>query len=204
MIKFNESTTKYRNLNRMSNSNYLTNQVLIAMPNLADPTFSGTVIYVCDHNEEGAMGIILNRPMAICLGDILEQMSIKSELSHVASSPILAGGPVSKEQGFILHHYDTFTWQSTLKMSDTLALTTSKDILQSIAEGNGPPNHLVSLGYSGWTAGQLEKEIMQNSWLSVPADDSIIFKQPFGKRYQAAIAKLGINLSHLSWQTGHC
>ncbi len=184
--------------------NFLTNQFLIAMPSMEDHNFEGTVTYICEHNEDGAMGIIINRPMQLSLGDILEQMSIHSKLPEISNLPIFNGGPVSQEQGFILHKLSDTKWQSTLPTSSTLALTTSKDILQDIAVGNGPSQHIVSLGYAGWEAGQLEKEIQSNHWLNVPADDAIIFEQPSQNRYQAAVAKLGFDLTLLSREAGHC
>jgi putative transcriptional regulator len=183
-------------------SSNLTNQFLIAMPSLADPNFSHTVAYVCAHNEDGAMGIVINRPLDMALGEVLRQMELESEIDEVESMPVYHGGPVQTDRGFILHHSDT-EWQSSIRISNNIGIATSRDILQSIAAGKGPKDSLVALGYAGWGAGQLEEEIKDNAWLSGPADLSIIFNTPSEKRWNAAAALLGVDLDKLSHHVGH-
>ena len=183
-------------------SSNLTNQFLIAMPSLADPNFSHTVTYVCAHNEDGAMGIVINRPLDMALGEVLRQMELESESDKVESMPVYHGGPVQTDRGFILHHSDT-DWQSSIRISDSIGIATSRDILQSIAAGKGPSESLVALGYAGWGAGQLEEEIKENAWLSGPADLNVIFNTPSEKRWSAAAALLGVELDKLSHHIGH-
>lgn len=180
----------------------LTNQFLIAMPGMADPFFARTVTYLCQHSEEGALGIIVNRPSELTLSDIMEQMEIEILDASIAKIPVYFGGPVQPERGFILHDSSSH-WGSTLKVSDTISLTTSRDILEAIGQGEGPANILVALGYAGWGKGQLEKEIVENSWLNAPADQSILFKKPAARRWKAAAELMGINISLLTAQAGH-
>ena len=183
-------------------SSNLTNQFLIAMPSLADPNFSHTVTYICAHNEDGAMGIVINRPLDLALGEVLRQMNMASESEEVDAIPVYHGGPVQTDRGFILHHSDT-EWQSSIRITEGMGIATSRDILQAIAEGKGPKDSLVALGYAGWGAGQLEDEIKDNAWLSGPADMDIIFKTPSDKRWNAAAALLGVDLDTLSNNVGH-
>jgi putative transcriptional regulator len=180
----------------------LTNHFLIAMPGLADPFFARTVTYLCQHNEDGALGIIVNRPSELTLGDIMEQMEIDVREEAVGQIPVYFGGPVQPERGFILHE-PTRIWNSTLKVSDSISLTTSRDILEAISEGKGPRNILVALGYAGWGKGQLEQEIVQNSWLNAPAEQSILFSQPAANRWKAAAELMGVDISLLTAQAGH-
>ncbi len=188
----------------MNNSmNSLANQFLIAMPNLDDPIFYRTVTYICEHTEKGAMGIIINRPMHILLGDIFQQMAIESDDPLLNQQPIFAGGPVGPEQGFILHEPSATAWQSTFQTSKEVAVTTSKDILIDMAAGKGPQKSFISLGYAGWEAGQLEEELKQNCWINMPADAKILFEKPIEERWNAAVATIGIDLSHLSNDIGH-
>ena len=186
----------------MSESANLTNHFLIAMPGLEDPNFSRTVTYVCEHNERGAMGIIVNRPMGLDMGDVLEQMEIEDAPEEVRKRPIYVGGPVQTERGFVLHSGSQL-WDSTLQITHEISVTTSRDILEAIAAGRGPRNSLVALGYAGWGEGQLETEITANSWLSGPADPRIIFELPPEQRWQAAAMLLGVDLNLLSAETGH-
>lgn len=181
----------------------LTNQFLIAMPGMADPFFARTVTYLCQHSEEGALGIIVNRPSELTLSDIMEQMGIDILDADIAQIPVYFGGPVQPERGFILHESGGREWGSTLKVSDAISLTTSRDILEAIGQGEGPQNILVALGYAGWGKGQLEKEIVENSWLNAPADQSILFKKPAARRWKAAAELMGINISLLTAQAGH-
>lgn len=186
----------------MNSSTDLTNQFLIAMPSLQDINFSQTVTYICEHNEEGAMGIVVNRPTSLYLHDILEQLEISDINLGAREESIYIGGPVQTERGFVLHHDDS-SWDSTLKVTPELSVTTSRDILESIAAGRGPDNHLVALGYAGWDSGQLQEEISANSWLNGPADTQIIFSTPPELRWKAAAQLLGVNMDLISGDAGH-
>lgn len=180
----------------------LTNHFLIAMPSLQDPNFYHTVTYICEHNDQGAMGIVINRPLEIQLGEVFEQMEI--EISYPASRqiPIFLGGPVQGDRGFVLHQPAT-AWNSTLEVTDQIGVTTSRDILEAIADARGPRNSLIALGYAGWGAGQLESEMAANAWLNGPADPGLIFETPVEQRWQAAAGLLGVDLNLLSIETGH-
>ena len=184
------------------NSVHLTNQYLIAMPQMADPNFYHTATYMCEHNDEGAMGLIINRPLDISLADVLNQIDIEVTDPLLANTPIYYGGPVQEERGFVLHKPVT-TWESTIIISDQLAITTSKDILIKIAEGNGPKQFLITLGYAGWSAGQIEKELADNTWLNGAADASIMFDTPIEDRWSQAAKDMGIDLNLLSGDAGH-
>lgn len=186
----------------MDDPSYLGNQLLIAMPSLADPNFAQTVTLVCEHSEHGALGIILNRPLDMRLGEILDQLSLPSQDPMVAAIPVLRGGPVQPDRGFVLHRPTGRAWDSTLAVSDTLHVTTSRDILESMARGDGPEEASMALGYAGWDAGQLEEEVRQNSWLTAPCDDSIVFSLPFEQRWNAAARLLGVDLSRISHLSG--
>lgn len=181
---------------------YLNNHFLIAMPQLEDPNFYHSVTYICEHNEDGAMGIVVNRPLDVELGDVLSHMDIKELNQDKIHDTIYLGGPVQPERGFVLHE-PLGQWDSMLAVTDSLGVTTSRDILMAINEGKGPDRALVALGYAGWGAGQLEQELADNAWLSVPADSAIIFDTPVDQRWQAAAAKLGIDLNNLSEDVGH-
>jgi putative transcriptional regulator len=180
----------------------LTNQFLIAMPTMADPNFSRTVTYVCAHNDDGAMGIVINRPMEIELGEVFAQMNIEGCDDAASSQPIYQGGPVHRDRGFIIH-YPAAEWDSTIRVTDELAVSTSRDILEAISNGEGPEESLVALGYAGWGAGQLEDEMGQNAWLSGPATLEIIFHTPPERRWERAAAAMGVDLGTLSNDIGH-
>ncbi len=180
----------------------LTNHFLIAMPNLCDPNFFHTVTYICMHNEEGAMGIVINRPMDVDLGDVLEHMEIEADDPRANRLPIFEGGPVQRERGFVIHQ-PAGQWDAMLTISEDLGITTSRDILNAIANGRGPNKVLIALGYAGWGAGQLEQEMAENAWLSTPADQHIIFNTPPEQRWQAAASRLGVDLTLLSSDAGH-
>ncbi|MFQ5469268.1 MAG: YqgE/AlgH family protein [Gammaproteobacteria bacterium] len=180
----------------------LTNQFLIAMPSLEDPNFFHSVTYICEHNHEGAMGIVINRPLDIELGEVFEQMDIDSEDPDINESPIYLGGPVQNERGFVIHRPHG-VWESILRVTDDIGVTSSRDILEAIATGRGPEKSLIALGYAGWGAGQLEKEISDNTWISTPADTSIIFDTPYEQRWHAAAALTGVDLTRLSADVGH-
>lgn len=186
----------------MSETTNLTNHFLIAMPALKDENFEHTVTYVCEHTEEGAMGIVVNRPIELTLEDVFEQMSIEPRDEAVKTQAVFSGGPVGVERGFVLHSV-TKPWHSTMQITDRICVTTSRDILEAMAEGRGPENTLVALGYAGWAGGQLESEIGQNSWLSGPAEYDILFRRPPAERWEAAAAAIGVDLRLLSSDAGH-
>ncbi len=177
----------------------LQHHFLIAMPQMLDPNFSGTLTYLCEHNEQGAMGIIVNRPSEFALGDILEQLDIDLDTPDQA---IYVGGPVQLERGFILHT-DPRDWQSTLDIAEGIRLSTSKDILAAIAAGEGPDDYLIALGYAGWGAGQLEQELSENAWLTCRANEDVLFHTDNDAKLAKALAILGITPNQLSNQTGH-
>lgn len=179
-----------------------TNQFLIAMPGMVDPNFAGSVVYVCEHKEEGALGLVINRPTELKLETLFERIDLKLEISPFKDLPVYFGGPVTPDRGFVLHA-PLGAYGSTLPISDHLGLTTSKDVLQAVAEGKGPEHFLVTLGYSGWGPGQLENEVAQNAWLSVAADAGILFDTPPEQRFDAAIRLLGIDPVMLTSSAGH-
>jgi len=180
----------------------LTNHFLIAMPNMADPNFSKTLTYVCEHNDQGALGIVVNRPIDMTVRGLFERLSLSLKDRQFADTPIYFGGPVQTDRGFVLH-FPPGNWQSTLRVRDALGLTTSKDILEAVGRGEGPSKLLVTLGYAGWSAGQLEHELSQNAWLTVEARDSIIFDLPPEERLAAAMELLGLDYARLADGAGH-
>jgi putative transcriptional regulator len=187
----------------------LTNHFLIAMPNMADPYFSRTLTYVCEHNEQGALGIVVNRPIDMTLQALFERLSLSLKDRALADTPIYFGGPVQTDRGFVLH-LPPGEWQATIKVagdagasSGTIGLTTSKDILEAVGRGEGPAKMLVSLGYAGWSAGQIEHELKQNAWLTVEAKDAILFDLPADERLPAAMGLLGLDYARLADQAGH-
>jgi putative transcriptional regulator len=181
----------------MSDSGYLTNQLLIAMPTLGDPNFAQTVALICDHNADGALALILNKPLPMRMGEIFQQLDIDIGDGLLSSRPVLRGGPMQTDRGFVIHPAGR-EWDSTLRVSDSIQVTTSRDILAAIAHGEGPQEALVALGYAGWSGGQLEDEIRANAWLNAPAESSIIFDLPFESRWAAAARLLGVELSRIS------
>lgn len=180
----------------------LENQLLIAMPSLNDPMFNKTVTYICEHNDEGAMGIIINLPVNLSLNELLEQIDADNEESPALGQQVLSGGPVSPQRGFVLHSPQK-GWKSSLALSEKIMITTSKDILMALGTEQAPEEFIVALGYAGWSPGQLEQEIQENSWLTVPADNDILFKTPIEQRWKKATERLGIDLAHLSSDIGH-
>lgn len=187
----------------MAESTYLTNQFLIAMPGLADPNFAQTVTYICSHDASGALGIVINRPMELTLGELLEHIHLpQPERTALRDHPVFSGGPVQPQQGFVLHS-PLGDWDSTLEVTESLGLTTSSDILQALEAGKAPGRMLVALGYAGWGPGQLENEMVENAWLSGPADPDILFDKPVAERWAAAAALLGVDLRLLSGDAGH-
>jgi putative transcriptional regulator len=179
----------------------LTKQFLIAMPAMADPNFSRTLTFICEHNERGALGIVVNRPIEVTLGALLRQVEIPIEDSPLADQPVYYGGPVQFDHGFVLHR-PLGSWKSTLPVGE-IGLTTSRDILEAMAKGRGPRDQLVALGYAGWAPGQLEDEIKRNGWLTVGADVNLIFRTPAEERYELAMKVLGVNAANLSEEAGH-
>ncbi len=183
-------------------SAYLTNQFLIAMPAMDDPNFAQSVTLVCEHNDQGALGIVINKALPMNLAEVFDQLGLDSEQSRVARQPVLRGGPVQTDRGFVLHTPQGH-WESSLPFSERVHLTTSRDILDALARGAGPENAVIALGYAGWGAGQLEDEMAQNAWLTVPADARLLFDTPLDERWQAACRLLGVDLLHLSSDAGH-
>jgi putative transcriptional regulator len=186
----------------MTETESLKSQLLIAMPALEDPNFARTVTYICEHGDHGAMGIVLNRPTDLRLADVLKHMEIEGGLGAAGEQVVYLGGPVEEERGFVLHTH-TDPWDSTLPVTNEISITTSRDILEAMAHGDGPGRTLVALGYAGWGAGQLEKELQDNAWLSGPADQSILFELPPEQRWEAAAKLLGVDLNLLSNDAGH-
>jgi len=180
----------------------LTNHFLIAMPTLADANFSRTVTFICEHSSEGAMGIVINRMTDLRVRDILDQLEIARGNPNAAEMPVYLGGPVQNNRGFVLHE-PLGNWESTLPVTETLGVSTSRDILEAIAEERGPDRWLIALGYAGWAAGQLEREMGENSWLSGPANRDILFQIPLEQRWNAAAGLVGVDLSTLSSEAGH-
>lgn len=186
----------------MSAQHFLTNQFLIAMPSLADPNFSQTVTFICEHNEQGALGLVINRPMKMRMAEVFEQLELSVQDQMLRELPILQGGPVQPDRGFVIHRAGQ-NWDSTLVVSDTLHVTTSRDVLTALASGTGPSPACMALGYAGWEAGQLEIEVSQNAWLTVPCDERILFSTPYEQRWLAAAQLLGVNLHAMSPHAGH-
>jgi putative transcriptional regulator len=186
----------------MQEYTYLNNHFLIAMPALADPNFFQTVTYICSHNADGALGIVINRPTQLTLGELLKQLEVEPIPPELTSKIVFSGGPVQKGLGFVIHT-PIGSWDSTLKVTDNIGITTSRDILEALVQGRGPGKAFMALGYAGWGAGQLEQEIVDNAWLSGPADPEILFHTPVEQRWSAAAAAIGVDLSLLSGDAGH-
>jgi putative transcriptional regulator len=186
----------------VSESAYLTNQLLIAMPAMGDPNFSQTVALICDHSSDGAMALILNKPLPMRMAEIFEQLEIEIASGPLQQRQVLRGGPMQTDRGFVVHRAGG-EWDSTIKVSETLHVTTSRDILAAIARGEGPDDAVVALGYAGWQGGQLEDEIRANAWLSAPVDLGLIFELPFQSRWEAAGRLLGVELTRISPISGN-
>ena len=172
------------------------------MPGMADPNFFRTLTYICEHNADGALGLVVNRPIDMTVSSLFERLNLSLGADDVGSAPVYFGGPVQTDRGFVLHQ-PVGDWNSTLAVRDQVALTTSKDILEAVGDGKGPSRMLLTLGYSGWGAGQLENEIKQNAWLTVEATDAILFDIPAEERLGAAMGLLGIDFASLSDEAGH-
>lgn len=184
----------------------LTDQFLIAMPGMNDGNFAGAVVYLCEHTERGALGLIINRPIEIDIRQLFEKVDLVLDRDDLSSTPVYLGGPVQTERGFVLHEQldeEGGHYSSSLKIPGGLEMTTSRDVLEAMANGAGPRKVLITLGYAGWGAGQLEEELSRNGWLNVRADRSIIFDTPVEERYDRALSLLGIDRGFLSAQAGH-
>jgi putative transcriptional regulator len=179
-----------------------TNQLLVAMPALNDPNFAQTVTLVCEHTDKGALGIVLNKPLPMKLSDVLTQMQLEPSSNEIAAKPVLRGGPVHTDRGFVLHRPGG-EWDHTHKVSDSVQVTTSRDILAAMARGEGPTDAFIALGYAGWESGQLEREMRDNAWLSLPVDARVVFELPFEERWLAAWQLLGVDVDKLSPDAGH-
>ena len=197
MLNSASADTRY-----MDPENALTNQLLIAMPGMADPNFSTTVTLICEHNDDGALGIIINRPLNLKLSGLFEQLSVDDADPETASSPVMSGGPVGTERGFVLHGKD-HSFENTLAVSDDIQLTLSRDVIDAMAVGDGPEKSLVAIGYAGWEPGQLEEEMLANSWLNVTATPELVFDTPFEERWDSAARLLGVDIASLSPDAGH-
>ena len=180
----------------------LRDHFLLAMPRLSEGIFSQSITYICEHGEAGAMGIVINRPLDLTVDEIFEHLQITT-LRDYSAEPVMAGGPVQMDHGFVLHRYCEDAWEASLKVTSEVTLTTSRDILRAIANDAGPSEHLIALGYAGWGAGQLEQELAENSWLTLPGDSDIIFSTPVDPRMEAAAALLGVDMNLISGQAGH-
>lgn len=186
----------------MGEMQYLTDQFLIAMPALADPNFSHTVTYICEHNAAGALGLIINRPSDLSLRDLLQHLHIDAQDPAAVAKPVYSGGPVQPDRGFVLHE-PLGDWEATLPINKHVGITASQDILAAMARGKGPEHAFLALGYAGWGAGQLEHEIADNAWLCGPADRDIVFATADEQRWSEAAKLLGVDLALLSDQAGH-
>ena len=180
----------------------LANQLLIALPSLQDGNFARSVALICQHDDDGAMGIVVNRASEYTLGEVLGQMGVDGGAPEMRGQVVLAGGPVHPERGFVLHD-GGLRWDSTLQIAESLFLTTSRDILESMAQGDGPPQAIVALGCAGWGAGQLEQELTENDWLTAPADAELLFALPLDHRWEAAAGRIGVDFAHLADYAGH-
>jgi putative transcriptional regulator len=186
----------------MSEVASLKNNLLIAMPTLEDPNFSHSVNFICEHSDEGAMGIMINRPLDVSFREVMEHMELEGKDEVADNTLVYLGGPIQPDRGFVLHE-PLGEWDSTMQITEELGLTTSRDIVASIAQHEGPERYLIALGYAGWGAGQLEEELTKNSWLSVPATSEILFETAHELRWEAAAAILGVDVKNLSHDIGH-
>ncbi|OIQ82125.1 hypothetical protein GALL_360840 [mine drainage metagenome] len=190
-------------MNPRADASNLSNQFLIAMPGMVDASFAGALIYVCEHSPRGALGLVINRSTDITLKDLFDRVDLPLDQPQLAMQTVYYGGPVQTERGFVLHDTTDKVYASTLSVPGGLQMTTSKDVLEHISSGHGPTRFFVALGYSGWSAGQLEDEIAHNSWLTVEADAGIVFDIPVEHRFEAAMSLMGISPLSLSQTAGH-
>jgi putative transcriptional regulator len=186
----------------MADDTNLTNHLLVAMPGLEDPGFAQSVTLICEHGAKGALGIVLNKPLPMRLSEVLSQMKLPTQSDTIGTQAVLRGGPMHQDRGFVLHRPGG-AWESTHRISDGIQVTTSRDILAAMARGEGPEDALIALGYAGWEAGQLENELKENSWLTLPFNESVLFDLPYEDRWQAAWRSLGIDVAAVSTRPGH-
>lgn len=187
----------------MSDDTSLTNQLLIAMPSLSDPNFSQTVTLICEHSsDKGALGIVVNKPLPMTLSEVLSQMKLDAIDAAIGARSVLRGGPVHKDRGFVVHRPGG-QWDSSHVVSDQIQVTTSRDVLAAMARGEGPRDAFIALGYAGWEAGQLERELLDNAWLAMPVDENILFSVPFEDRWHAVWRQLGVDVGRISPVAGH-
>lgn len=191
-------------MNDINSPSYLENQFLIAMPQMEDSYFANTVTYLWKHNDDGALGIVINKPLQASIADIFAELEIECSIDegHFREEAVLAGGPVERDKGFIIHDAGN-SWESSVSITEKISICTSKSILEAIASGNGPENYLIALGCAGWDAGQLEREIRTNAWLTVPADPALIFSSDYENKTQRAASLLGVDLQQLAPAAGH-
>ncbi|NQX87277.1 MAG: YqgE/AlgH family protein [Halioglobus sp.] len=189
-------------VNTAKSGDCLRDHFLLAMPCLSEGIFSQSITYICEHGESGAMGIIINRPLDLSVSEIFEHLQI-THTKDFTDVPVMAGGPVQMDHGFVLHRYCNTPWEASLNVTPEITLTTSRDILRAIARDEGPRDHLIALGYAGWGAGQLEQELAENSWLTLPGSSDVIFATPVDQRLETAAALLGVDMNLISGQAGH-
>ncbi len=180
----------------------LANHLLIAMPSLNEGNFAQTVVLICEHTDRAALGIVLNKPLGMKLADVMGQMKLDPVDARIGEQPVLRGGPVQVDRGFVLHRPGG-SWDSTHRISEHVQVTTSRDVLAAMAAGTGPDDAFVALGYAGWEGGQLEREVLDNAWLTLPMDEHIVFELPFEDRWHAAWQLLGVDSSRVSFTAGH-
>lgn len=192
-------------MNDTTNQSYLENQFLIAMPQMEDSYFANTVTYLWKHNDDGALGIVINKPLQACVADIFDELEIECSIDEgtFQDTQVLAGGPVERDKGFIIHGAGDKSWESSISVTDEISICTSKSILEDIAAGDGPENYLIALGCAGWDAGQLESEISKNAWLTVPADPMLVFSNDYENKAKQAASLLGVDLQQLAPGAGH-
>jgi len=183
-------------------STSLAHHLLVALPSLAEAPFARSVALICQHDENGSMGVLVNQPTDYTIGEVLAQMDITTDDEALRVRVVLNGGPVHPERGFVIHD-DARAWESSLPVGDGLFLTTSRDILEAMARGDGPANALVTLGCAGWGEGQLEGELADNSWLTVPADADLLFHTPLDERWQGAASRIGVDMFRMTDYSGH-
>jgi putative transcriptional regulator len=189
-------------VNKTRSGDSLRNHFLLAMPRLTEGIFAQSITYICEHGETGAMGIVINRPLELSVSEIFEHLQIRAR-QDFSAEPVMAGGTVQMDHGFVLHRNCDKTWEASLKVTPEITLTTSRDILRAIAIGEGPRDHLIALGYAGWGAGQLEQELADNNWLTLPGNSDVSFATPCDQRLGAAAAQFGIDMNLICAQAGH-
>lgn len=186
----------------MEPASNLTNQMLVAMPWFTDENFAHSVTLICEHSDRGALGIVLNKPLPMKLGEVMSQMRLTPRDEGISAQPVLRGGPVHQDRGFVLHRPGG-SWDSSHRISAQIQVTTSRDVLAAMARGEGPQDAFVALGYAGWDAGQLEREIKDNAWLTLPLDEQVLFTLPYEERWDAAWRLLGVDANRVSLVPGH-